>query len=176
MSTDDNSVEPTSKPLDPVSQFRRDFLAAGSILLVLAASALIATPVVGFLFEPFMRNRPRVWRRLGGTEDFKIGDTVQVTFENSNPQPWDGPAAYSAAWLRRESSQEFHAYSVDCTHLGCPVRWEKSAELFLCPCHGGVYYKDGSVAAGPPPHALIQYPVRIASGEVQIETSQIPLV
>lgn len=173
-----NQTEPTSKEPDPVSRMRRDFLALGSALLAMTAAALVAAPVIGFLFEPFMRMRstPRLWRSVGGVDAFPIGETVQVSFENADPLPWDGPAARSSAWLRRESSSVFLAFSVDCTHLGCPVRWEKGAELFLCPCHGGVYYKNGEVAAGPPPHALIQYPVRIDNGQVQIETSQIPLV
>lgn len=176
MSTDEKHPEQNSQARDPVSQLRRDILALGSIFLAMTASALVAAPVVGFLFEPFMRRRPRVWRPVGGVDDFQVGETVQVSFENSNPLPWDGPAARSSAWLRRESSAEFRAFSINCTHLGCPVRWEKGAELFLCPCHGGVYYKDGSVAAGPPPHSLIQYPVRVNNGEVQIEASEIPLV
>jgi len=45
----------------------------------------------------------------------------------------------------------------------------------MCPCHGGVYYKDGTVAGGPPPEPLDRYPVRIQDGEVQIETEAIPL-
>jgi menaquinol-cytochrome c reductase iron-sulfur subunit len=38
----------------------------------------------------------------------------------------------------------------------------------MCPCHGGVYYKDGSVAAGPPPRPLERYPVRVQDGQVEI--------
>jgi len=59
---------------------------------------------------------------------------------------------------------------LNCTHLGCPVRWVASARLFLCPCHGGVFYDDGSVAGGPPPRALSQYPVRVAGSQVLIQT------
>src|SRR3712207_8271662 len=40
------------------------------------------------------------------------------------------------------------AFAVNCTHLGCPVRWIQDASLFLCPCHGGVFYSDGRVAGG----------------------------
>jgi menaquinol-cytochrome c reductase iron-sulfur subunit len=55
------------------------------------------------------------------------------------------------------------------------VRWVEKARLFMCPCHGGVYYEDGRVAAGPPPHGLAQYPVRIREGEVEISTQPIPI-
>ena len=64
---------------------------------------------------------------------------------------------------------------MNCAHLGCPVRWEEKPELFMCPCHGGVYYKDGSRAAGPPPRGLYTYPIRIVKNQVEIETQAIPI-
>jgi menaquinol-cytochrome c reductase iron-sulfur subunit len=89
--------------------------------------------------------------------------------------PWAGVSAKTAAWLRRVSQDQFVAFSVDCTHLGCPVRWLADADLFMCPCHGGVYYQDGRVAAGPPPKSLVQYAVRTNNGEVEIKTIPIPI-
>jgi menaquinol-cytochrome c reductase iron-sulfur subunit len=67
------------------------------------------------------------------------------------------------------------AFTVNCAHLGCPVRWLPDARLFMCPCHGGVYYEDGRVAAGPPPHPLERYPVRVNDGQVEIQTEPIPI-
>jgi menaquinol-cytochrome c reductase iron-sulfur subunit len=100
---------------------------------------------------------------------------VQVQFEDASPLPWAGVTARTAAWLRRDDASGFTAFSVHCTHLGCPVRWFAEARLFLCPCHGGVYYDDGSVAGGPPPKALARYPTRVRDGMVQILTSPIPI-
>lgn len=67
------------------------------------------------------------------------------------------------------------AYAVNCSHLGCPVRWQERSTLFLCPCHGGVYYKDGTVAAGPPPNPLQKYPVRVRNGQMEIRTSPVAI-
>jgi menaquinol-cytochrome c reductase iron-sulfur subunit len=51
------------------------------------------------------------------------------------------------------------------------VNWRPGAELFLCPCHGGVYYADGTVAGGPPPRPLARFNVRITQdNRVQILT------
>jgi quinol---cytochrome c reductase iron-sulfur subunit, bacillus type len=47
--------------------------------------------------------------------------------------------------------------------------------LFMCPCHGGVYYADGNVAAGPPPRGLFNYPVRVHDGQVEILASAVPI-
>ena len=154
---------------------RRRFLSRVSIGLSAAAGAVVGLPVVGFLFAPLLRRTPRVWRAVGRVDQFAVGDTVAVTFEDASPLPWSGVTARTAAWLRRDGESAFTAFAVNCTHLGCPVRWVQSAELFLCPCHGGVFNGDGSVAAGPPPKPLTRYPVRVRSGEVEIQTAPTPI-
>ena len=45
----------------------------------------------------------------------------------------------------------------------------------MCPCHGGVYYSDGKVAAGPPPLPLFRYEVRVTNGEVQMKQAIVPI-
>ena len=155
---------------------RRDFLALISIAAGSIASLLVAAPLIGFLFTPLLRHTQNVWRDVGSLDEFNVGDTVEVSFLDSSPLKWGGEAAKTAAWLRRNAEQDFTAYAVDCTHLGCPVRWLPNADLFMCPCHGGVYYKDGTVAAGPPPHALQQYPVRVQEGRVQVRWQPLPNV
>ena len=49
--------------------------------------------------------------------------------------------------LIRNSSTQFAAISLICTHKGCTV--EKSGEKFVCPCHGSEYTIDGKVTQGP---------------------------
>jgi menaquinol-cytochrome c reductase iron-sulfur subunit len=112
---------------------------------------------------------------LGKPDDFQIGKTVAVTVIDPSSLPWAGVTAKSAVWLRRVSQDSFIAFSVNCTHLGCPVRWLEGAELFMCPCHGGVYYDDGAVAAGPPPRPLFRYDVRVANGEVKMKQVIVPI-
>ena len=97
--------------------------------------------------------------------DFEIGSTVLVNYEDPSPEPWAGVTAKTGAWLRRVSQKEFIAFSINCRHLGCPVRWVDDARLFMCPCHGGVYYEDGTVAGGPPPKPLARLSVDCARGK-----------
>src|SRR5262249_12781404 len=58
-----------------------------------------------------------------------------------------------------------------CAHLGCPVEWFQESGLFLCPCHGGVYYANGERASGPPPRGLFAcvYRVTRVRGVLQLE-------
>lgn len=162
-------------PHPPPPPERRRFLARLSLGLSAGVAAVMGLPVVGFLLSPLTRKSPRVWRPVGPVGGFAVGETVSVRFEDASPLPWAGVTARTAAWLRREDETRFTAYTVHCTHLGCPVRWVADAKLFLCPCHGGVYYADGTVSAGPPPRALPRYPVRVRDGQVEILTSPIPI-
>ena len=154
---------------------RRDFGARLSIAIGGVIGALVGIPVIGFVFTPLVRPAKPVWRKVGAVESFSIGRTVKVDFIDPSPLPWSGITAKTAAWLRRVGPSEFIAFSINCRHLGCPVRWVDGAKLFMCPCHGGVYYEDGSVAAGPPPEPLARYVTRVNDGQVEIQTSPIPL-
>lgn len=152
---------------------RRSFLSRLSILLSSIGAAIVAIPSVGFLLG--LRRPTEVWRTVGKLQEFPMGTTTQVSFPDPSPLPWSGVTAQTAAWLRRVGENEFIAFSVDCTHLGCPIRWLPSADLFMCPCHGGVFYADGKVASGPPPRPLFRYPVRVQDGQVEILTSPLPI-
>jgi quinol---cytochrome c reductase iron-sulfur subunit, bacillus type len=157
----------------PISPGRRRFLSRLSTVAAALAVALVAVP--GGLFLLGLRRSPRAWRAVGTIDQFRVGRTVEVSFQDPSPLPWAGVTAQTAAWLRRVSEQEFVAFSVNCTHLGCPVRWLQDAEIFMCPCHGGVFYRDGRVASGPPPRPLVRYPVRVRNETVEILTSPIPI-
>lgn len=154
---------------------RRRLLARISLLAATASAALVGLPIIGFLLAPLLRATPQIWRDVGSLEDFQIGSTVSVTFLDASPLPWAGVAANTAAWLRRNGQEDFIAFAVNCTHLGCPVNWLPAANLFMCPCHGGVYNNDGSVAAGPPPKPLSRYVVRVRAGRVELRTGPLPL-
>lgn len=166
-------TEQTTLESNTKENTRRCFLTRLSIAAGSLAAAIVALPSIGFLLG--LRKPTMVWRSVGKVDDFQIGATVEVKFLDPSPLPWAGVTAETAAWLLRVDEQQFKAFSVDCTHLGCPVRWLPTANLFMCPCHGGVFYADGQVASGPPPRPLTTYPVRVEDGQVQILTSPLPI-
>ncbi len=167
----------TRKPSqgEALSPERRRFMGRLSIALSAVAAAIVGVPVVGFILGPLIVTDKDVWRPVGAVDTFKAGETVSVSFLDPSPMAWAGVSAMTAAWLRRLESGDFVAFAVNCAHLGCPVRWLPKADLFMCPCHGGVYYADGSVAAGPPPRGLFKYPVRVREGQVEILASAVPI-
>lgn len=149
---------------------RRRLLAGIGVFAGGLVGALAAVPFVGVLLAPLRRKAQQSWRVVGRVQDFTVGETVQVEILDAEPLAWAGYTERSAAWLRRESEARFVVFSAHCTHVGCPVRWMDSARLFLCPCHGGAFYGDGSVAGGPPPHPLPRHAVRVRDGQVEVLT------
>ena|SRR5579864_2286617 len=150
---------------DPSAVSRRRFLGRVSLALSGLAGAVVSVPILAYLLSPLIEQAPKEWRDVGLTDNFVVGRTVEVAFDDPAPLPWAGQTARTAVWLRRNSETDFTAFSVNCTHLGCPVNWRPDAELFLCPCHGGVYYADGTVAGGPPPRSLLEVSVRVTADQ-----------
>jgi menaquinol-cytochrome c reductase iron-sulfur subunit len=149
---------------------RRRFLSRISLALGGLAAAVISVPIIAYLLSPIIRPAPNVWRDVANLNDVGVGETVLRDFDEPSPLPWAGQTARTAIWLRRTGQQSFVAFGLSCTHLGCPVNWRPEAQLFLCPCHGGVYYASGEVAGGPPPRPLVQYSVRVFGTSVQVLT------
>ncbi|MDP8923718.1 MAG: Rieske 2Fe-2S domain-containing protein [Chloroflexota bacterium] len=154
---------------------RRAFLSRLSLLLSGLIALVLGVPIVAYLLTPLLHRAPRTWVNVGLLDQFAIGQTVQVAIEDPSPLPWAGQTARTSIWLRREGPRDFVAFAVNCTHLACSVNWRAEARLFLCPCHGGVFYADGRVAGGPPPRPLVRYDVRVVDGVVQVLTGPVPI-
>jgi menaquinol-cytochrome c reductase iron-sulfur subunit len=168
------TTESPHSPPEPPPQ-RRRFLARLTIALSAVAAAVVTIPWIAIVFSPLRREDGGVWRAVALADEIPMGATIKVTFLDARPLPWAGFAAQSAAWLRRDGPNEFTAFSVYCTHVGCPVRWEEGAQLFMCPCHGGAFARDGTVAAGPPPAPLPRLEVRVRNGQVELRTLGVPV-
>jgi cytochrome b6-f complex iron-sulfur subunit len=56
-------------------------------------------------------------------------------------------------------NDNFIALSAICTHMGCTVSYNSSAQNFPCPCHGSVFDLNGNVVQGPATLALQKYTV-----------------
>jgi Rieske Fe-S protein len=153
----------------PPTMGRRSFLGWLTYGLGAIAAAVFAIPFVGYLFG--VRKAPVEWFPLGPIKDFPQDKTFVVTFDNPIREPWDGMVAHTGVFVRYQGrddkepdetkAHKFLVLAVNCAHLGCPVEWFQESGLFLCPCHGGVYYANGERASGPPPRGLFHYVYRV---------------
>jgi Rieske Fe-S protein len=140
-------------------------------------AAALAVPIVRFVLSSVMRGRAGTylsWVSLGSVNEFPEGETRLATFRNPNVMPTDGETVDTACWVRRIAGEQFQIFAINCAHLGCPVRWFPQSGLFMCPCHGGAYYRDGSRASGPPERGLFEYQHKIENGLVTIHAGELP--
>ncbi len=157
------------------SPSRRGFLFKLGLALNVLGAALVGIPVIGYILAPARRlGGGEAWIKLGGVTKFPENETRLAIYENPFRVEWDGASAKVACWVRRQQGDSFQVFAVNCAHLGCPVRWFPQSRLFMCPCHGGVYYEDGSRASGPPPRGLYEYEYQIRDGQLWVRGGQLP--
>jgi len=167
--SDQKTVAPETEVTRRTLLMKLGFLLNGVVL------AAIAAPVVRYLLGPVRRSgNYNSWVDLGPIDSFPEGQTRLAIYKNPYTHPWDGETAKIPCWVRRIQEMKFQVFAINCAHLGCPVRWFPQSELFMCPCHGGVYYADGSRASGPPTRGLFQYDYKVAGGTLMINAGQMP--
>jgi Rieske Fe-S protein len=167
--------EEQQTPVDPLTVSRRWLLLKVGALFNAVVGVAVAVPVVKYLLSPIKSDDAyKSWVSLGSVATFPVGETRLAKFTNPVSRAWDGETDRVACWVRRISEKEFQVFAINCAHLGCPVRWFPQSGLFMCPCHGGAYYADGSRASGPPERGLFTYDTKILDGALQINAGQMP--
>ena len=167
----DNDVPPSNEN----TLSRRVFFTKMGILFNGLVATALAVPIVQFLLSSITRGRNAylAWVPLGPVSAFPEGETRLATFRNPYVMPTDGKTVDTACWVRRVTGDQFQVFAINCAHLGCPVRWFPQSGLFMCPCHGGAYYRDGSRASGPPERGLFEYPNKVENGLITIQAGEL---
>jgi menaquinol-cytochrome c reductase iron-sulfur subunit len=108
------------------------------------------------------------------------GERWQFPLEQMTEGIVEVPRDDSDRSLRRKlvyvyrAAEETIVYSRNCTDLSCPVVWDGGSQCFFCPCHGGIFSKQGAPMAGPPPEPLFRYANRVRGGELEIDLNSVP--
>jgi menaquinol-cytochrome c reductase iron-sulfur subunit len=155
---------------------RRDWMKWAVRGIGLATAAMVGIPAFIAGFSPLWRYRPRrgQWRSLGPVETFPVGQMRQIVIQLPD-EPWGGGSLrQQAVYAWRPSEQEVVVYSRSCTDLGCPLTFDPGSQCFFCPCHGGIFDKDGLRIAGPPSRPMYRFANRITNGEILIDLHSVP--
>lgn len=124
---------------------RRGFLATGLMLLGLVAGyGMGLWHFFTYLVPLNRRSKPRELF-VGTLATMPVGTSLRVT----------SPRGQQINILRLGEDVDhpergFKALSSTCPHLGCNVHWEEANNRFFCPCHHGVFDRQGTALEGPP--------------------------
>jgi len=139
-----------------------------------AVGLVVGVPVAFYTLAP--RTVPggeARWTPVGPLADFAIGAVCSAAVP---PVPHSDalPALRRGVYVWRIAAEEVIVFSRSCTDLGCPVTFDPGSECYLCPCHGGIFSKQGDPIAGPPDRPLYQYLTKIEGGILYINLASVP--
>ena len=177
---DSRIPHPEYPPLTPAASpaaavpTRRRFLKIASTLSASIAAILVGVPTLRAFISPVLKApKKKDWIKVGQADAIDIETPVKVDFVEAVNDGWIETRALRSVWLYTDDGEKFTAFSGVCTHLGCSFGLDKERNVFLCPCHRGVFdIKTGAVLSGPPPRALDPLPVRVVDGNVEVMLKQ----
>lgn len=148
-----------------VQRERRDFLRNLLGIAVISVPVLLWLKVA--LFTPqaqvptYVSNPQTGGRVLARASSIPVGESTTLN------DPSLGPII-----LIHLQTGRFVAYSAICTHAGCTVQFDPSAQDIACPCHGAVFdpSNNAQVLVGPAPVPLPTIPIQNdqASGNIYL--------
>ena len=149
----------------PVS--RRGFVvwAVGGLI-----SLGMGIPAIAYIIGPALqRAAAQNWIRLGSTSKVELGTPTLFKAKIQRQTGWIVNEEELSVYVLTDNGRDFVAMSNICTHLGCRIRWIAERQEFFCPCHNGVFDKNGKVLAGPPPRPLDRYEVKVEDNQLFIQ-------
>ena len=146
---------------------RRDFLGFATWAIGGIISAGMGIPAVAYIVGPALqRNEAQEWIRLGSTKKIELGTPTLFKTKIERQTGWIVNEEEISIYVLTENGRDFVAMSNICTHLGCRIRWIDDREEFFCPCHNGVFDKDGGIVAGPVPKPLDRFETKVEDNQL----------
>ncbi len=131
----------------------------GGILGVIGGGAVLWSTV----------RRQEDWLAASALHDLPDNEPTPVTLSVMRLDGYRDALERRTIFLVKTGESEVAAFDATCTHLGCLVAWDSAAQVFKCPCHGGVFDRTGAVMEGPPPEPLIKIATRIDGDRVLVQ-------
>ena len=149
---------------------RRGFLSLATFSLGGLISLIVGIPAISYIVSPARKKVEEInFIPLGAADRVTVGEPTLFRTKITQRAGWIIDERELSYYVLTENNREFVALSNICTHLGCRVRWVADEEKFFCPCHNGVFDKNGAVVSGPPPRPLDRYEVKEENGQLFVE-------
>jgi menaquinol-cytochrome c reductase iron-sulfur subunit len=141
---------------------RNEFVKIITIFLGSIMGVVVGLPAIGYLLSPALKKeRSDAWISAGPIESYPVGTPTLFTFTRTTINGWEKTVNSYGAYIYRKTEQELTAFNNVCTHLSCRVTWQEGEQIYLCPCHNGIFDIEGAVLEGPPPRPLYRYETKV---------------
>ncbi len=164
--SDSNADEQGQNVQHPIP--RRTFLRYLTGGIAAFVGIVVGAPAVGYITAPLRRTGKRGdWVSLGPVDKFADGTPTHVQFTAVRKDGWVETHEARACWVVPGEGRTYVVFNGHCTHLGCAYSWvadDGAGGAFRCPCHDGVFARDGRVVSGPPPRPLDRLDTKVENG------------
>jgi len=148
---------------------RRDFMKATIVSIGGIIGAAIGIPAIPYIIGPAQKQDAADWIRLGAVSKVELNVPTLFKLTLETQTGWVNSEEEFSVYVLTENGQDYTVMSNVCTHLGCRVRWIPEQGEFFCPCHNGVFAKDGTVVDGPPPRPLDKFEYKVEDGSIFVK-------
>ena len=131
----------------------------GGILGIIGGGAVLSSTV----------RRQEDWLAASALHELPDNEPTAVTLSVMRLDGFRQALHRRTIFLVKTGESEVAAFDATCTHLGCHVAWDPRAQVFRCPCHGGVFDLTGAVKDGPPPEPLVKLTTRVDGNRVLVQ-------
>jgi quinol---cytochrome c reductase iron-sulfur subunit, bacillus type len=128
-----------------------------------------AIPSIAYVLGPALQKATSEWIPLGSVSKVETGVPTLFKTTLQTQTGWISNEEEFSAYVLTEDGQSYIVMSNICTHLGCRVRWIDEKGNFYCPCHNGVFARNGTVVSGPPPRPLDRYENKVENGVLYVK-------
>ena len=152
--------------------------------LTATVAAIIAPPLV-FVYSPAGSKKQsrltvrldRPLGQLGEGDALKFASPRDTGFvmRDGGGDNSSGAIAFNG-YVVREAGGTLDVFAVNCSHLGCSVKFNAAARRFECPCHGSLFNTSGQVIHGPATYPLshLSWQESARPDEIRIDGRNLP--
>ena len=148
---------------------RRRFLSRIITTIHAAIAASLGVVLGGTVLSPLFGKQEENWLPAGTLTNLPEHDPLPVTLRVAREDGYNQVISRKNIFLVRTGDSGVIAIDSTCTHLGCGVRWDADEQLIKCPCHGGVYDREGTVKSGPPPAPLARLTTKVEGDQILVQ-------
>ncbi len=148
---------------------RRNFMKVAIAGIGGLIGTALGLPAIPYIMGPALQKESDSWIQLGSIS--KVETNIPTLFKKTieTQTGWINTEEEISVYVLTSNGQDYVVMSNVCTHLACRVRWIPEKDSFFCPCHNGVFAKDGAVVSGPPPRPLDRFESKVEDGVIFIK-------
>jgi Rieske Fe-S protein len=129
----------------------------------------LGIPAIAYIVGPSLKKEEaQNWISLGSISKVELGIPTLFKTKIQRQTGWIVNEEQISIFVLTENGRDFVAMSNICTHLGCRIRWIEDRDEFFCPCHNGVFDKNGGIVSGPVPRPLDQFETKVEDGQLLV--------